>query len=252
VNEVDIASRLGLLLARPGMLIVAAPMFGGRFAPAQVRVGLSLIVAFILLPVVRVPDVTTTTALGVVMLREAAIGLALALAVSALVAGAQLGGQLTGSQLMLSYGSVIDPQGGVRNGVLGNVYGNLALLTFFLINGHHALLRGLTASYTAIPIGIGGVDDSLVRSITELLGLVFVLGLRLAAPVIVVMLILEVATGLIARAAPAFNPMASATPVRLIVGLLAVSALIPVVPGLVRRFAPMVIELGLRIAQAFR
>ena len=252
MNETEIALRLGLLLARPGMLIMTAPGLGGRFAPMQVRIGLTLILAFILMPVIEVPRVGSLIAMSVILLRELAIGLALALAVRALIAGAEMGGHLTGAQMMLSYGSVIDPQGGVRNTMMSSLYGSLALLTFFIVQGHHALLRGLAASYASVPIGAGGVDSSIARSVTELLGMVFVIGFRLAAPLIMVMLIVELAAGLIARAAPAINPMAQATPIRIIVGLLAVSAMIPLVPGLIGNIVPMVTGFGLRLAEAFR
>lgn len=252
MTEYDLALRLGLLLARPGALIMTAPGLGGRFVPAQVRIGLTLLLAFILMPLIEVPRISSLAGLSAIVLRELAIGLALALAVRALITGAELAGHLTGAQMMLSYGSVIDPQGGVRNTVMSSLYGNLTLLTFFIVGGHHMLLRGLASSYASVPIGMSGVDASLARSVTELLGVVFVVGLRLAAPLIVVMLIVELAAGLIARAAPAINPMAQATPFRVIVGLLVVSAMVPLVPGLVSKAVPLLSEWGLRMAQAFR
>ena len=175
--------RVGLLFARPGMLIMSAPVFGGHFAPTHVRIGLAFLVTIMLMPVVDVPNVVSITALGLVLARELAIGLAFSLSLRALISGAELGGPLTGSQLMLSYGSTIDPQGGVRSTVIATLFGNLTLLTFFAVNGHHALLRGLTSSYVALPMGMGGVDDSLVRGVMQLLGVVFVFGLRLAARV---------------------------------------------------------------------
>jgi flagellar biosynthetic protein FliR len=251
VDFAPVAS-FGLLLARPGMLIMAAPAFGGTYAPAHMRAGLAVLLAVTLAPIVAVPQVTGTLGLGVVVARELAIGFAFALAMRALVAGAELGGQLSGMQLMLSYGSVVNPQGGVRNNVIGNLYGNLTLLTFFVINGHHAFVRSLAASYASLPIGVGGVNPSIVRSVTEMLGVVFVLGVRLAAPLIVVMLVVELATGLVARTAPAINLMVVGTPIRLIVGLLVVAALVPVVPSVVARVADTVAALGVQAAGAFR
>lgn len=250
--DVDIFVRLGLVLARPGMLIAAAPAFGGSFAPPHVRVGLAMILSLILMPVVAVPAVASLTGIAMVIARELAIGLAMAMGVRALIAGAELGGHLAGGQLMLSYGSTIDPQGGVRNTVLASLYGNLTLLTFFLINGHHALVRALGASYAAIPIGSGGIDGSLALSVMRLLGVVFTFGLRLAAPVIVVMLVVEIATGLISRTAPAINLMVVGTPLRLIVGLLAVAAVIPLIPQLSSRFATLSAEIAMQAASAFR
>jgi flagellar biosynthesis protein FliR len=245
-------AHVGLLLARPGMLIMTAPVFGGTYAPSQVRLALTVLLALMLSPFVPVPGVATTVGLGMVIVRELAIGFALALAIRALVAGAELGGQLSGSQLMLSYGSVIDPQGGVRNNLIGTLYSNLTVITFFAINGHHAFIRSLVTSYAALPIGPGHVDPSLARSVMQMLGVVFVLGLRLAAPLIVVMLVVELATGLVARTAPAINLMAIATPIRLAVGLIVVASLVPFLPAVIARFSTTVAELGLQAARAFR
>jgi flagellar biosynthetic protein FliR len=231
---------------------MAAPVFGGAFAPAQLRIGLVLILTLILVPVVPVPPVVTLAGLVVIVARELAIGLALAMSLRALLAGAELGGQLTGSQLMLSYGSTIDPQGGVRSTMLASLYGNLALLTFFAIQGHHALLRAMTASYQSLPVGLGSIDASLARSVMQLLGVVFVFGLRLAAPVIIVMLVVELATAMIARAAPAINLMTIGTPIRLIVGLLTVAAVVGLVPGLSTRFVSVLTETAMQLARAFR
>jgi flagellar biosynthetic protein FliR len=245
-------AHFGLLLARPGMLVMAAPAFGGTYAPTQMRIGLILLLALTLTPLVPVPDVANTVGLGIVVLRELAIGFALALAIRALVAGAELGGQVSGMQLMLSYGSVIDPQGGVRNNMIGSVYGNMTILTFLAINGHHTFIRSLVSSYRAMPIGAGHVDPSLARSVMEMMGLVFVLGLRLAAPLIVVMLVVELATGLISRAAPSLNLMMVGTPIRLVVGLLVVAALVPLIPAVITRFTGVAAQLGMQLAGAFR
>jgi len=84
------------------------------------------------------------------------------------------------------------------------------------------------------------------------MGMVFVLGLRLAAPLIVVMLVVELATGLISRAAPALNLMMVGTPIRLVVGLLVVAALVPLVPAVITRFTGVAAQLGMQLAGAFR
>lgn len=244
--------RFGLLLVRPGMLVAAAPCFAGAYTPVLVRVGLTVLLTFILFPLVHVPDVGSSLALAAIILREMAIGLALALAVQALIGGAELAGSLAGFQIGLSYGSVIDPQSGVRNNLLAMLYGNVALLTFFAVNGHHALVRALATSFTTLPIGSGHVDPSLVRSVATVLGMVFVLGVRLAMPVIVVLLVAELAMGLLARAAPAVNLMATGMPLRLVVGLLVLASAISVAPAVMVRFATRALELGLRVATALR
>lgn len=255
MNELATLSHLGLLVARPGMLVAAAPVFGGQYAPAPVRLGLAVLLALFALPAAPVdalPALTTPLALGVVLARELAIGLALALATQAVLAGAALGGHLTGSQLMLSYGSVVDPQGGVRNTLTASLYTNLALFSCLAINAHHGLIRALADSYTVLPIGTGAIGASLAGSVVQLLGIVFVLGVRLAAPLVVVMLIVELATALMARVAPSLNLMAIAPPLRVVIGLAALAAVVGLVPGVIAGAAGGLGRIGLRVAEAFR
>ncbi|MEZ5284209.1 MAG: flagellar biosynthetic protein FliR [Vicinamibacterales bacterium] len=250
--DLDLALRIGLLLARPSMLVMTAPTFGGSSAPSYVRVGLSMLLAALAMPIVPVPAVPSLASLGVIVAREMAIGLAMGLSVRAILAGAEFGGHVTSSQLMLSYGSVIDPQGGARNTLIATLFSNLALFTFFAINGHHILLRGLEASYEALPIGVGAIGSSLSGSVMRMLGVVFVFGLRLAAPVVVVMLVVELATGLVAKAAPALNLMVVGIPIRLVIGLLAVAAIVPQIPAVSTRLAEAALEAGRIMAEAFR
>lgn len=252
MNEFSTMAQLGILVARPGALIATAPAFGGAFAPPPVRIGLAIMIAVLLVPAVPPQSFASTAGLGLVVAREMAIGVLMALSLRAILAGAELGGHLTGSQLMLSYGSVVDPQGGVRSNLVANLYGNLALVTFLLMNGHHALLRALAASYSAIPIGQGGLGVSLGSTVVQLLGIVFVLGARLAAPIVVVMLLVEVGTAIMARVAPSLNLMAVAPPIRVAVGLLAMATMVPLVPSIVRAASSGVGELALRAASAFR
>lgn len=246
------AAAFGVMIARPAMLIATAPPFGGTFAPAQVRIGLAVLLALAMLPHTSVPAIGSSVAIVLIIARELAIGLAIGLAIRALVAGAEMAGHLTATQVGFTYGAIVDPQSGVRNNIIAALYGNLALITFFAIDGHHALIRALAASYQRMPIGIGSVDESLVRSVMQMLGVIFVMGVRFAMPVIIVLLVVELAMGLISRSAPMLNLLVVAAPIRVLVGLTVVAAVLPAAPGVIRRFSTVLLELGVSMAGAFR
>lgn len=242
----------GVLLARPAMVVAAAPPFGGTFAPPHVRIGLAVLLAFTMVSTTSVPSIGSSVAIVLLIAREMAIGLAIGLAVRAVIAGAEMAGHLTATQLGLTYGAVVDPQSGVRNNILAALYGNLALMTFFAIDGHHAVVRALASSYARLPIGAGGVDQSLVGGVTQMLGLVFVMGVRFAMPVIIVLLVVELAMGLISRSAPTLNLLVVAAPVRVLIGLSVMAAVVPAAPSVVRRFSGLAMEIGTALAGAFR
>jgi len=252
MNPIEPIIRFALLLVRPGMLIVATPFFGGLYAPVQMRIGLTMLLAFVLTPLVPVPTDLSMGALGAIVLREVLIGLAIALGVRVLIVAAEAAGQLLGYQIGLSYGSMIDPQSGVRNSVLASLYATLATVLAFATGVHHQIIRAMTASYNALPIGFGGVDDRLVAATARLLGLVLVLGIRIVAPVIVVLLLTEALLGLMARVAPSFNLLAVGSPLRLAVGLLVIAATLATLPPILSRYVPVSLELAADLAKAFR
>jgi flagellar biosynthetic protein FliR len=243
---------LGFLLVRPGTLILSAPAFGGAYAPAPVKVGLTLVLALALLPATPVPLPASTLGVVGVIAREGAIGLALGTAIRALVAAAELAGQLAGFQMGLSYSAIVDPQSGVRNNLLGSLYGNLAMVIFLLVNGHHAFLRALRDSYDALPIGAGQIGASLPQAVIGLLGVVFTFGARLAAPLVAVLVVTELALALVARSAPALNLMVVGAPVRLLIGLILLGLTAPAAAGVFSGMTKSVLDAGLHTALAFR
>jgi flagellar biosynthetic protein FliR len=244
--------RFALLLIRPGMVVMLAPGLGGRQIPAMAKIGLTVLLALGLLPAVQVPESVAASGLVVVVLHEVAVGLALAFVLQALVAAAEFAGHLSSYQIGFSYGATIDPTSGVRSTLLVSLYGMLATLAFFAVNGHHALLRALSQSYAGLPIGAGQVSESLVTAVRDIFALVFVVGVRLAAPVLIVLVIVELAIGLISRSAPSLTFIVIGYPIRTILGLVVVAALIYTVPAVVVATLESALMLAGRTAAAFR
>jgi flagellar biosynthesis protein FliR len=252
--DLAVLERIGILVVRPGALLMATPVFGAAFAPPLVRVGLLLIITLALAPMIALPadlgQVSTTLIAG----RELLIGLALSLSVRVLVAAAELAGHLSGFQIGFAYSSLVDPQSGARNGVLSALYANLVVMVFLIINGHHQLLQALAASYNALPVGAGtwAGTSELAPLVARTLGTVFVIGIRIAAPVVLVLFIVEVTLGLLSRVAPQLNISVNAAPLRLFTGLAVLGATLAVVPDVIHTSVAPAFQLAARIAAALR
>jgi flagellar biosynthetic protein FliR len=244
--------RIGVFLVRPGLLIAAAPAFGGTWAPTVLRIGLAVLLGVTCMAVVPVPAASEPVGLVLIMAREAEIGLAIGFGLRLLVAAAEVGGYLAGFQIGFSYASIVDPQAGVRNGILSAVYGLMAIMVFFAVDGHHQFLRALVDSNTALPIGMGAVDSTIGVTAARMLGLVFLTGVQLTAPVVIVLLVVELGLGLASRADPMLNLMAQGFPIRLLVGLVALAAVLRVLPPVVKRALPAALDLASRMALAFQ
>jgi flagellar biosynthetic protein FliR len=193
------------------------------------RVGLIVLLAFTLAPLVPAPTDLTMGGLAFAVLREMLIGLALSVGLQVLIAAADMAGQLFGFQMGLSYGAIVDPQSGVRNGVLASLYTNVVVLLALLTGLHREVLRAVAASYAALPIGLGHVDGGLV-----------------------VLLATELLLAFMARVAPSFNVIVLGAPARIVVGLLVAAATLATLPAIVSRYGPATLDLALETAKAFR
>ena len=126
------------------------------------------------------------------------------------------------------------------------------MLVFLLTDAHQDVLRAFAASYEALPLGSGGIADSLAAVVARMFGLMFVLGVRLAAPLVITLLLVEVALGVLARVAPTLNLMVNAAPIRLLVGWLVLLLTVEVLPEILSRAIPGALQLGAQGASAFR
>jgi len=103
-----------------------------------------------------------------------------------------------------------------------------------------------------VPIGGGAIAASLPEAVRDILGLLFVVGVRLAAPIIIVLIVVEIAIGLIARSAPTLTFQVIGYPIRIILGLTLVAALIGTVPAVTNSLLDAVLMTGANTARAFR
>jgi flagellar biosynthetic protein FliR len=252
MTDASVLMRLALLLVRPGVVVALAPTFGGLYTSPRTKVALTVLLAIGLLPSVAVPPAIDAGVLGAFVAREMAIGLALGLTVRALVGGVEFAGHLSGHQMGLTYAATVDPSSGAKHTVVTTMFNMMAVLTLFSIDGHHTILRALAASYNGLPIGTGGVDASLLTAVRQTLELVFVTAARLAAPMIIVLVIVEIVIGFISKVAPGLSFMIIGYPVRMIVGLFVLGLVVATLPGVVTGLTDRTMRLALDTAAAFR
>ena len=223
-----------LVLARFGGLIVAAPLFGHLLVPMRVRAAMAVLFATALSPLVPQAATLPTSLwqLGGAVACEAALGTLMGIVAQLVFAGVQLGGQLAGMQMGFGMANLIDPAAHAHVTVIAEWQQLLALLVFLLLDVHHVLLRAVLESFQVAPPGglpfLGGVA---LRDAVGLAGEVFVIGVRLAAPVLLVILLTNGAMGVLARTVPQLNVFVVGFPVNVGVGLLVLGAALPFAVG---------------------
>lgn len=220
--SVDVAAvqKWLLVFVRVAGIVGTVPVFGSRFVPVKVKIGVSVALAALLAPLVgAVPDAPTTGALAALIVREFALGAAVGFVLSTVFMGIQLGGQLVGVQMGFGVVNVIDPETREELPIIGQLQYVLALLIFLAVDGHHWVLAAIVGSFDRIPIGGAVLSGAPTEIIARASATVFVTAVRIAAPVTATLLLTDTALALVARAVPQMNVFVVGFPLKIAVGL---------------------------------
>jgi flagellar biosynthetic protein FliR len=236
LSTAQVASWVGSLLwpfLRIGAMFAVAPIFSARMVPVRVRVLLALVTAWILLPVLPpVPAIDPISAQGFLIgLHQVLIGLSMGFVLQLVFAALALAGESVALSMGLGFASMVDPENGVQVPVVSSYYVLLATLLFLTFNGHLVLIGVLADSFQTMPIGAGGPQREGLWQLVHWAGRMFAGALMIALPALASMLLVNLAFGVITRAAPQLNIFAVGFPITLLLGfvllLLSVPALAP-------------------------
>ena len=216
----DWLTAFALALTRLIGVFLFAPIFGHGAVPARVRLGIALALAYWIASTLSVDPGAPGFSLGFALLREATIGLAIGFAASIVFSGFSLMGEYAAMQGGLGAAAVLDPSTGTNSVVLTSLMGGLAGLVFLATEGHHLLLRGVFLSFEALPVGGPGPDPFGFAQLGKLGAVVFEVGVKLAAPFTAVMLVSNLAVGMLGRAIPQLNLMSLQLPAQIALTLL--------------------------------
>jgi len=232
--------------ARIGACLMVAPMFGARFVPTRSRVVLAAAITALVIPLVPPPAIAPFSPQGfIVVAQQLLIGVAMGFALQVVFDALGLAGQLLANSMGLSFAFNVDPLRGSSTAALGQLYIILATLTFLALGGHLALLEVLVNGFTTLPVGTTGLGREGLWSMVLWGGQLFAGALMIALPGVTALLIVNLAFGVVSRAAPTLNLFAVGFPISLVVGLLVVLASIgPLQEGVAQLIAQGLAFLG--------
>lgn len=207
---------------RIGAAIQVMPMLSGRGMPVRARLMITLALAAAISTLLPAPPPAAIDAATVAsVLREFAVGISIGLMLRLAFEAGRFAGELVSQGMGLSFATMADPVSGAASPVLAQWFYLAFGLLFFALDAHLTLVRLLFDSYQTLPIGQALADTSVfVAAVPAFFGACLQAGLLLALPVMMALLTVNLAFGVLARAAPALNPIAIGLPVSLLVGLL--------------------------------
>lgn len=225
-NNLQALVPIGLLSLRVAVVLGLTPVFYAMPMPGRVRVLLILVLSVALAagltPAAHAVGPTSANLFQAAFV-ELAIGATLALGVLLAFSAFTMAGNILDIQIGFGLAQVFDPVSSRPSLLLVSAFNYVAVLVFFLIDGHHALLRALAYSVEALPLGVVWSPGVALATIAKQVAGLFSLGFALAAPVVFCILLVELALGVISRNLPQVNMLVIGIPTKIIVGLAVLS-----------------------------
>jgi flagellar biosynthetic protein FliR len=218
------------LSIRCGAALLAAPMVGGMAVPAPVRILLSLVLGFFVaswVPLAPAPAMLSFAAL-LAVLQEIAVGLALGFVLQLAFAIVLIAAEQISGTMGMAIATSIDPASGAQSGALGTFLGLVLSLLFYAIGAHLLWLELLLESYRLLPAGQFAFGAWRAESVAAFFGYGLATAAAIALPVVLVLLLVQVVTGLVARSAPSLNLFALGLPAGVLAGIAALILAVPV------------------------
>ncbi len=236
-----------LVLARITPLFLIAPLFSSAMIPPRVKgiiaVGLSIGLTPIALKGQHIP--TDPVPLFGLILENMLVGLGFAFALAILLAAIEAAGALVDVVSGFSYGELINPLNGVNGAVMSRFYSLVGTLIFLVIGGDAWTIRGLSRTFELVPLTSGPKIQSLYNGAVQVFSGVFTDALEVAAPVLIALLITDVAFGVVSRVVPQLNVFAVGFPTKVAVSLLVVAASLPFVANWISEQLSVSVAAGL-------
>ncbi len=239
--------------ARLGGLMISAPLWSMSALPRSVRGAITVVLALVLTPLA--PRVTLPEQVFVLPLPlaiELVIGLAIGLTAAVLVQGAVLAGEVISLQMGISLGAALGASPDLESPGVGQLQQLLALFLYVSVGGHLLLLQALAESLRSVPPGAPVSFPAAGGATVAMLGSMFTCALSVAAPVMVTLLLVNLALAALSRAVPQLNAMMVSLPLTIGVGLVAMATALPLVAATISAWVDGVPQGVSHVLGAFR
>lgn len=232
-----------LIFARISAILFTAPIFNSPRVPLQLRIGISLLLTFLLQPVVAPagPEINGSVYLLALMVaREIVVGLVIGYIANLLFSIVEMAGDMQDTQAGFGFAGSVDPTFSQPRAILGQFQLVLMWLIFLAVNGHHVLLTAIAQSFDMVPLGKFAFDGQMAMSMLRLVATLMSIAVRISAPIIGAVLLADLGLGALQRTAPQLNIMAVGFQVKIAVAVVVLGLALPFILSVERNLAPYI------------
>lgn len=241
-------------LARILALLAATPVLGNTAVPTRVKIGLGVLITLVIAPTIgSLPKIDPASLEGLLVLsQQIVIGLAMGFAMRIVFSAVEMAGEIAGLQMGLGFAAFFSPHSEGSTLVVGKFLGLLATLVFLSVNGHLLMFSVLADSFSTFPISAEPFSVTGWKTLANWGSTIFLVGLKLALPVVASLLIVNLALGILTRAAPQLNIFAVGFPITLMTGMVALMLSLPYFTPVIEQLVSEGLQTMLEIADGAR
>jgi flagellar biosynthetic protein FliR len=227
-----------LVFIRLAAIVAFMPVFSSKTLPLIFKAGLTFAVSFLLFPILDLPVIASAidpVGLGLAIAAEIILGLMIGFVFKIILGGFQMAGQLAGYQMGMALANVMDPSTSEQVPLLAQFNNLLALMILLAVNAHHFFIQAVIESFRFLPPLGMNLHNAVFKDLIYLAGNLFVIAIKVGAPVVVALLLVSVSFGLIARTVPQMNVFIVAMPLKIMIGLIFVGLGLPFIVAYMER-----------------
>lgn len=195
--------------------------------PKVFKVMFSIFISFIISPFIQADiAVHSLSQLIIYALMETLTGLVFGFITNMCFNSLKIAGSLIDQQLGLSMANIYDPNTNTQNTLIETILYWLGVMIFFSMNGHHQLIAGIQNSFNLVKVGqliLSGNFDYVINVFVQC----FIIGIKIAVPMILSLLIAELLIGFISKSVPQLNVMVVSMPLKLLMGIIFIMIALP-------------------------
>lgn len=220
-NVIKMLGTFLLIFTRIITFFIQAPIWGSKHFPKQILIGMAACLSVILYPSIPIPE-NFPDSMGnyvLAILSQILVGLIIGYIAYIVLAAVEFAGQMIDIQMGISIAASFDPALKGSSNMLRRFEFYLAMLLYLFMGWHHFLIKALFKTYEVIPLTGLNFSGKLILELIQVTAALIIIGLKIAGPVLAALFIIQVALGMLARAAPQMNVFMLSFPLNIFVGL---------------------------------
>lgn len=208
-----------LIFVRMASFIVVAPGLSFRGLPNMFKIMIAISISVVVYAITPELDFDGDMMYFIALVfKEALYGLAIGYIVKLIFSGIEMAGQLLDFKVGFAMAAVFDASTGTTSSNYGRIYYWMSIAIFFVLDMHHRIINSLINSFNYVPIdSLEVISNSDIEGVVRLFGHVFETAFNLAAPIMAVVIVVDIVLGVISRTIPQINVLMLGMPVKTLV-----------------------------------